>query len=171
MRLLTLLFWSVTALAQGPNIDVPKGPAPALGMTLPHVRLHDVRQHPFDLRKVEAPVLVINLWAFWCDTWKQQLPQLRELSRQQEQLGFRLVAVSIDGAWTDVFWEHCGEKGLPFPVLIDSRRELATRLSVRCVPTVLVVDRARRIRYVHEAYPGNPAVLRSIRQVASESAE
>lgn len=146
-----------------------EGPPPALGMGLPRVVLPDLHGHPYELAAVDSPVLVLNLWAFWCDTWKEQLPQLRELAAQQEKLGFRLVAVSVDGAWTGVFREHCGAEGVAFPVLLDVRRQLATSFGLRVVPTVLVLDRRRRVRYVHEAYPGNPVVLQSIRRAASRA--
>lgn len=146
-----------------------KGPPPSLGMGLPRLVLPDLHGQPYELTAVDSPVLVLNLWAFWCDTWKEQLPQLRELAAQQEKLGFRLVAVSVDGAWTGVFWEHCGAEGVAFPVLLDVRRQLATSFGLRVVPTVLVLDRQRRVRYVHEAYPGNPVVLQSIRRAASQA--
>lgn len=144
--------------------EEPEGPPPPrLGVTVANATLVDMAQHPRQLAEFAAPVLVLNFWAFWCDTWKHQLPQLIELSRRQEELGFELVAVSVDGQWSDAVREHLGDDPLPFAVLLDGRRALSGPLGLRRVPTVLVLDRERRVTWLHEAYPGNPAVLRAVR--------
>jgi len=142
-------------------------PQAAVGERLPDFTLFDLEDQQYRLASFEEPVLVLNFWAFWCDTWIAQLPQLRELATQQEELGFRLLAVSVDGAWTDQVNALGGAEGLPFPTLLDYRRLLSRWLGVRKVPTVVVADRERRITYVHEAYPGNPPVLSAIRAAAS----
>lgn len=140
-------------------------PGPRIGAPLPAVSLPDLQGRPLALGEVKDPVLVLNLWAFWCDTWKAELPQLRELATQQKTLGFKLLCVSVDGAGTDIFRSKCPQ-GVPFGVLLDHRGLLTRALGVRKVPTVLVFDRKRRLRYVHAAYPGNPSVLQAIRQAA-----
>lgn len=142
-------------------------PPPAVGGPLPDFTLFDLEDQQYRLASFEEPVLVLNFWAFWCDTWIAQLPQLRELATQQEELGFRLLAVSVDGAWTDQIKALGGAEGLSFPVLLDHRSLVSRGLGVRKVPTVVVADRERRITYVHEAYPGNPPVLSAIRAAAS----
>ncbi len=150
--------------AIGNAAEEPEGPPPRVGVTVPNATLVDLTQRPHDLSEFTAPVLVLNFWAFWCDTWKQQLPQLMELSRRQEELGFRLVAVSVDGQWADAARQRL--RDAPFAVLLDGRQALSGPLGLRRVPTVLVLDRHRRVTWLHEAYPGNPAVLRAIRAAA-----
>ncbi len=157
---LALLVVAVTLAAAEP-------PPPAVGGPLPDFTLFDLEDRQYRLASFEEPVLVLNFWAFWCDTWIAQLPQLRELATQQEELGFQLLAVSVDGAWTDQVKALGGAEGLSFPVLLDHRSPVSRALRVRKVPTVVVVDRARKITYVHEAYPGNPAGLSAIRSAAS----
>jgi peroxiredoxin len=130
---------------------------------VPSFTLFDMAQRPRSLAEFREPVLVLNFWAFWCDTWKAQLPQLLKLAQTQEELDFRLLVVSVDGQWSDARWAYLGRQRLPFPVLLDGRCELSRPLGVRRVPTVMVVNAARRVTWVNEAYPGNPAVWRAIR--------
>ncbi len=113
------------------------------------------------------PALVVNFFAYWCDTWIKQLPQLKELSRQQADLDFRLIGISVDGQWSDPRRKVLRDQKLTFPVLLDGRSELARQIGLRRVPTVLVLDRQRRVTYVHEAYPGNPPVLAAVRKALS----
>jgi thiol-disulfide isomerase/thioredoxin len=148
-------------------------PPPAPGQTVPDFQLFDLQQVSHRLADYREPVLVINFWAFWCETWKAQLPQLRELARLQEELGFRLIVVSVDGRWAEVR-RGGGVSRLGrdpaldwgFPVLLDGQRRLADTLGVRRVPTVMVVAR-RRVVWLRETYPGNTTVLRAVRRALS----
>jgi len=146
--------------------EAPEGP-PRVGDRVPDFALFDTEDRLISSAAMAEPVLVLNFWGFWCDTWVKELGQLRELALLREGLGFRLLAISVDGRWTDELGLVCGEGGLPFPVLLDTHGTLRGPLGIRRVPTVLVLDRERRIRYVHEAYPGNAEVLKAIRRAAS----
>jgi len=147
----------------------PAGPAdgPRPGSFLPDVDLLDAAGRPLRTADLRGKVLVLNLFAFWCDTWKAQLPQLIELAAAQEALDFRLVSVSVDGRWREELAATCGARALPFPVLADVGGRLSAALGVRRVPTVLLLDARGRIAWVHEGYPGNLQLLRAIRAVLS----
>lgn len=167
MRLLLLASLLLVAAAQAAEED-PR-PPPQPGQIVPEFQLFDAQGKLRRLSDCREPVIVINFWAFWCDTWQAQLAQLQELARQQGELNFRLLVVSVDGQWSDMQRAHLKriqEQGLGFLVLLDGQKALATRLGVRRVPTVFVLDQQRRARYVHEAYPGNLEVLKAIREAA-----
>jgi peroxiredoxin len=155
MLLIAGLTWSAPA------------PGPAVGMVLPDYALLDVHRQPVRPAALPEPVLVLNFFAFWCDTWIAELPQLRELAAQQQRLGFRLLSVSIDGTWREQLRLVCGHEELPFSMLLDLGGRLSERMNVRRVPTLLVVDRERRVTYVHEGFPGNPALLRAVREASA----
>lgn len=162
----TLLLLAMTA-ALG-NVDPSEGPPPALGRTVPDFTLQRIDEGVLRLADVDEPVVVLNIFAFWCDTWIEQLPQLRELVTQEDDLNFRLIAVSIDGRWPDQLEQVCGDDPPPWPILLDGDRVLARALGIRHAPTVLVLDRARKVLYAWEGYPGNHRVLRGIRKAGSE---
>jgi cytochrome c biogenesis protein CcmG, thiol:disulfide interchange protein DsbE len=142
-------------------------PAPAVGRIVTDFQMFDLVGHSHSLSDYHEPVIVLNFWAFWCDTWRKQLGQLKELATQQEALGFRLLVISVDGQWTDARRQVLHGQDLPFPVLLDADKLVSGRLGIRRVPTVLVLDRRRQVQYVHEAYPGTLRVLRAIRSAAS----
>lgn len=152
-----------------PGLADDDGPIPpAIGDPLPRFELFDVEGRRVRSSEIAEPVIVLNFWAFWCDTWIKELPQLRELAAEQSALGFRLFTISIDGAWTDQLRQVCREKGTPFPVLVDRGSRFTNRLGLRRIPTVIVINRERKITFVHEAYPGNPTILQAIREAASQ---
>jgi peroxiredoxin len=155
---------AVWLLAATPVAAEPGGPT--VGAPLPDVTLVDLDHRSVRPTALEEPVLVLNLFAFWCDTWIAELPQLRELATKQRQLDFRLLSISIDGTWREQLRVVCGEEELPFSVLLDTGGRLSRRLAIRRVPTIIVVDRQRRMTYVNEGFPGNPAILRAVRAAA-----
>jgi len=158
---------AVTALLVVQPVAADEAAAPCVGLTMPAFALFDVDGNMHRLADYTEPVLVINFFAYWCDTWIKQLPQLKELAQQQTDLRFRLLGISVDGQWTEARRKVLRNQQLEFPVLLDGRSELARQVGVRRVPTVLVLDRQRRATYVHEAYPGNPPVLAAIRKALS----
>ena len=163
--LAALLIFGATALA---NVDPSEGPPPALGRTVPQFTLQRIDEGALRLEDVDEPVVVLNLFAFWCDTWIEQLPQLRELVTKKDELGFRLISICIDGRWSAQLRQVCGDDAPPWPILLDGDRVLAKALGVRHAPTVLVLDRSRKVLYAWEGYPGNHRVLRGIRKALSE---
>ena len=144
-----------------------KPPPPVCDVPMPDFTLFDLQQRVVCLAEIEEPVVVVNFFAFWCDTWIAELPQLRELVAREDALGFRLISISVDGAWSNQLGEVCGEEPPPWPVLIDRGQSLSTALRLRHVPTILVLDRDRMIRHVFEGYPGNPPLLQAVRATVS----
>jgi peroxiredoxin len=136
---------------------------------MPQFTLFDSDGRQLRLRDIREPVVVLNFWAFWCDTWIAQLPQLRELASEQESLNFKLLAVSVDGLWSDQLEAVCGQQRLPFPTLIDRRGRLSKQLRLRRIPTVIVLDRERKLTYIHEGHPGNPAILNAVRENSGDA--
>jgi hypothetical protein len=78
-----------------------------------------------------------------------------------------LLAINVDGKWTDQLEAVCGDDPLPYPVLIDRTSRLSKQLGLRRIPTILVLNRERRITAVFEAHPGNPKLLDAIRAAGS----
>ena len=110
---------------------------------------------------------MLNFWAFWCDTWKAEMPSLEELAGQQDELNFRLVAVSVDGTRLAEFARRTGGR-VPFPVLLDGGGRVSARYRVRHVPTVVVIGPDGVVRFTAYGYPGNHILLRELHKIAPE---
>jgi peroxiredoxin len=140
-------------LHDGPTIG---DPAPAF--TLPDTQGKTVRLDEF-----RGKPLLLNFWAFWCDTWKAELPGLKELAARQKDLGFKMVAVSVDGTRVQEF-ERLTHGSVPFPVLLDVGGKLSAACNVHHVPTVVVIDAAGIVRYTCVGFPGVDPILHEIRR-------
>lgn len=140
-----------------------------LGADAPAFTLPDTEGRARALPEWAGRPVVLNFWAFWCDTWKAELPSLRELAADQSSLGFALVAVSVDGTRVPEFTRQRGTP-TPFPVLLDMQSIVSHAYGVAHVPTVVILDGQGRVRYTHIGYPGNDAVRSVLRRLAVPTA-
>ena len=141
-----------------------KRSGPPINTTAPAFSLPDLEGHRVALEKFRGQTVVLNFWAFWCDTWREEMPHLRELVKHQKELGFQLLCVSVDGVRLQEFKDDTGGK-VPFPVLLDFRGATSRKYAIEHVPTVVIIDPQGRVRWVRSGYPGNAAVLREIEKI------
>ena len=113
--------------------------------------------------------VVINFWAFWCDTWKAELPYLKTLAKQEDALGFQVVAVSVDGTRVSTFTDYT-HGDVPFPVLLDIGGKVSAQYEAWHVPTVVILDGAGKVAYTSTGYPGNGPILSRLRWLANHHA-
>lgn len=160
---LTFLLWQ-TLVVSPVRADAPRRVI-SVGAIAPAFSLPDVTGKQHRLEEYAGQVTVLNFWAFWCDTWKAEMPHLRALASLAGEHGFRLVTISVDGTRLEEFREHVGASP-PFPVLLDIGGQVSQRYQVIHVPTVVILDATGHVRYVHSGYPGNDIILSQVRQAS-----
>lgn len=139
LLLAALILASLTPCHAAPAPGLPRGkPAPAF-------QLFDIHGKEYRLADFKGKPTVINFWAFWCDTWKEELPHLAELAGRQHDMGFRIVAISVDGTRLREFRKRTGGK-LPYPVLLDVGGKVSAKYQITGVPTVVILDSAGRVQ-------------------------
>lgn len=97
---------------------------------------------------LRGQVSLINVWASWCPTCEEEMPQLRELGER----GVRLIGID---------YKDTRENGLDFLEgyenfyeinIFDPDGELGFELGVYGVPETYLVDAEGVIRYKHVGY-------------------
>ncbi len=136
------------------------------GDDAPQFALPDIKGKQVSLEEYRGKPVVLNFWAFWCDTWKAELPYLKELAPRRNEIGFRMLAISVDGTRLQEF-QRVTEGKTPFPVLLDVGGKVSAQYHIAHVPTVVILDGVGKVRYVKVGYPGNEAVLHQLRRLVS----
>jgi peroxiredoxin len=107
------------------------------------------------LADLKGQVVMINFWASWCGPCRQEMPLLAQLQSKYEPLGFTLLGVNVEpDSKAAVAWLR--DVPVTFPILFDTKNEVAGRFGVEGMPSTVFVDRDGHVRYVHRGYkPGD----------------
>lgn len=101
----------------------------------------------FSTSSLAGQVVVINVWASWCEPCKAESPTLAALSRQFARQG--VAFVGVDEADSDSSAKaFAGRVGVNYPNLADPNGSLVAKLSglpLSAVPSSLVLDRTGRV--------------------------
>lgn len=117
-------------------------------------------------------VVLLDVWATWCEPCRDTLPIYASLLRELGPRGLEVYALSVDEDVQQVS-EFLAETGLALPVLVDAgARSAECRLALRGVPTLFLLDRQGRVRWVHEgaSEAGLAAIRREVEALLAEPA-
>jgi peroxiredoxin len=98
------------------------------------------------LNDYRGQVVYLTFWASWCNPCRQEMPYLAELWERHHEEGFQVLAINVDEdvALAQAFAD---EYELPFPLLLDTNREISSSYRVPGYPAHYVVDRDGDIRF------------------------
>ena len=85
-------------------------------------------------------VVLINFWATWCPPCLEEMPAMERLYRQHREVGFTLVAVSVD-ADSKLVAPFVTAHKFTFPVALDPSMSMANTYGVRALPSTFIVAR------------------------------
>jgi thiol-disulfide isomerase/thioredoxin len=126
-------------------------PAMALGV-LDFSLTHYPDKQPFKLSSERGHVVLLDVWATWCEPCRDSLPLYMDMQKEFAAKGFKVLALNVDAdpAQIPKFLE---ETKLQPDILLDPNAEYAENtLKVKVMPTSLLIDRKGRVRSVHEGF-------------------
>lgn len=106
----------------------------------------------YDLASDRGKVVLLDVWATWCEPCKDALPMYQDLAKEYGPRGFRLYAINVDEDKRQID-SFLRQVKVSLPILVDENAQFAERdLKVRVIPTSFLIDRRGFIRHVHEAF-------------------
>lgn len=115
-------------------------------------------KEPFALKSQRGNVVMLDVWATWCEPCRESLPLYQTLAHKYVDRGLRLYALNVDGdaAVPNEIPKFITETKLSLPIILDTDAKLAEDLlKVKVMPTALLIDRKGRVRHVHEGFENN----------------
>lgn len=100
----------------------------------------------------ESKVVVVDVWASWCDPCKESLPEAQSFAAELQDKPFELVTINVDeqDAPVQKFLAMNGLDTLASRVLRDPGGDFVRRtMRVADTPTTLIFDAAGRLRFTH----------------------
>jgi len=83
-------------------------------------------------------VVLLNFWATWCDSCKEELPVLEELQRARGGDRFELLAVSVDDDPAKAVPPFASSHRMSYPILYGDQRVMEA-YAVRALPTSYLI--------------------------------
>jgi peroxiredoxin len=120
------------------------------------------------LDSYKGKVVVLNVWATWCEPCLVEMPSFEKLHQQMKNTDLRIVAVSIDDmVGADSVRRYARNLGLNFEILLDSLHNIDRDFQVTGYPETFVIARDGTIRkkWIGPADWTSPANIALIRDL------
>jgi peroxiredoxin len=95
------------------------------------------------------PVTIVNVWATWCTSCKEEMSDLESLHRDFGSRGARVIAISVDGGDGTRVRRFMEAERLSFMVAHDPDQRVQLLYQVAGVPETFVVGRDGRLLWRH----------------------
>jgi peroxiredoxin len=142
--LLATLF---TADAAAPPASTPPKPAP--DFVLKSLTGQNLR-----LSEYAGQVVLLNFWATWAGASGQEIPQLEKLHHTYRSAGLVVLGINVDAEQTRAA-EYARTLKISYPVLLDTRKQVAPAYGLKTLPMTVLIDRSGAVRYVRSGFePG-----------------
>jgi len=92
-------------------------------------------------------VVLLNIWATWCNPCRIEMPSIESLQRELGPQGLRIVAVSVDDPGQgDQIRAFAKQYGLTFEILHDGSGRIERQFQTTGVPETFIIGRDGVIR-------------------------
>lgn len=99
------------------------------------------------LADYKGKVVLLNVWATWCEPCRVEMPSIEKLHREYGSRGLAVVAISVDDPGAeDRIHDFVKELGLTFEVLHDPKQVTTRNYQITGYPETFVIARDGTIR-------------------------
>jgi len=117
----------------------------------------------FDLGPhIGQKAVLLDFWSIYCVSCVQEMPKLVDIYNRYKDQGFLAVGVDLDSFGTKrvVKFVEGLDFQIPYPIVIDKQRQVATKFGVSVLPTTIVINRQGKVSFYHVGYaPGDEAKI------------
>lgn len=126
---------------------------------------------PRTIADYRGQVVLLNVWATWCDPCRAEMPSIERLYEALGPEGLKVVAVSVDNAGMEpAIRAFAQELGLKFEILYDAQGQIQTDYQTSGIPETFIIgkDGVIRKRVIAAADWGSDSQKALIRQLLAE---
>ena len=119
--------------------------APVTEQPAPDFTAKQLDGSTFQLSALRGRVVILDVWAAWCDGCEEELPVLDELATRLAPIGATVVSVSIDED-PEAALRFLRARSWKMTAVYDSSGKVADAYSPPKMPAVFIIDRNGMIR-------------------------
>ena len=130
---------AVFAKFSAAGFEVPTGDLPSLDF-----KLDLLGGGPTSLSSYRGSLVLLNFWATWCPSCREEIPSMEKLYSKLKKKGFVIVAVDLSES-RDVVKNFVAVNKMTYPVLLDSSGDVGALYGAGTIPSTYVIGRDGRI--------------------------
>jgi thiol-disulfide isomerase/thioredoxin len=112
----------------------------------PDFSLEDLDGHIQALSSYRGKVVLLNFWASWCPPCRLEMPSIERLYQSKMKRPFMVLGINQGEASENAFASLGLFKPMPtFPILLDSKSQVARSYAVRGLPSSFLINRDGKI--------------------------
>lgn len=137
----------------------------AVGQPAPEYAARILEGQPTSLAAERGQVVLVNLWATWCEPCRFELPELATLHARYASKGLRVVGVSVDARRTaSEVRDFVTRRQLPYTFWHDPEDRISRLFGVTTLPASFLIDRKGTVVWSHVGAVGadDPALLAAL---------
>jgi peroxiredoxin/outer membrane lipoprotein-sorting protein len=120
--------------------------------------LKDIEGKEVSLSDFRGKTVMLSFWATWCPPCKEELPALQKIHEQHQDV----VVLAVDDENKATIRNFLKEKQFGFTALVDRKRTLFKKFSIRFIPTVIVINNEGFITHEVVGWEGPEELLAAI---------
>ena len=113
-------------------------------VTAPDFATTDLRGTPQHLSDYKGKVVLINIWATWCEPCRNEMPKLDQLYRDKQSQGFVVLGMSDESVATQQ--RFLTEVPVTYPLLLVNEHIPELYREIAQYPALFLVDREGRLQ-------------------------
>jgi len=112
-----------------------------------------INSDPLTLNKLRGRVVLVEFWTFGCYNCRNTLPAVKEWDARYRDRGLTIVGVHTPETPSEYNLDNVRREvpgmGIKYPVVTDNDYTTWKAYGVEAWPTILVLDKQGRIRWLH----------------------
>ena len=111
-----------------------------VGSLAPNFQLDSLEGQTVSLSDLRGKPVLINFWAVRCPDCRMEMPYLQQVYEEWSGKGLVLLAIN-NGESPSRIGEFMQSQGFSFPVLLDTRGNVAQMYNIRGIPITFFIDK------------------------------
>ncbi|MBI4474655.1 MAG: TlpA family protein disulfide reductase [Acidobacteria bacterium] len=98
----------------------------------------------FKSSQLKGNVVLLDLWATWCEPCIAELPALNRLFEKYSGRGLKVIGVAVESGWATDIKPHVAKHRIKYPVLVGDEK-IVEKYQLIGFPTTYLIGRDGRI--------------------------
>ena len=131
-----------------------------------------INSEPLKLERLRGRVVLIDFWTFGCYNCRNTLPSIKEWNHRYREKGLTIIGVHSPEFDEEKNVENLRRQvsslGITYPVVTDNDYKTWNAYKVEAWPTIFLLDKRGRIRWMHVGEGAYDETERLIQQLLAE---